>query len=87
MASPLNTVKIDCSFNEQSFEIDHISLAHEEEFQAYSFTDLVAEKIRSVIQPVERNRSRRQDIYDPNFLMDSDAGREGIPYHPDHPVG
>ncbi|ALX97548.1 hypothetical protein AV650_28840 (plasmid) [Serratia fonticola] len=65
-----NTVKIDYSFNEHSFEMDHISLTNEEELQAYSFTDLVAEKIRSVIQQVERNRSRRQDIYDLNFLMD-----------------
>ncbi|EEA8304788.1 nucleotidyl transferase AbiEii/AbiGii toxin family protein [Salmonella enterica subsp. enterica serovar Rubislaw] len=65
-----NTVKIDYSFNEHSFEMDHISLTNEEELQAYSFTDLVAEKIRSVIQQVERNRSRRQDIYDLNLLMD-----------------
>lgn len=66
-----HTVKIDYSFNEHSYGIDHIILTDEEELQAYSFTDLVAEKIRSVIQQVDRNRSRRQDIYDLNLLLDT----------------
>ena len=66
-----NTVKIDYSFNENSYAVDHITLADEEEILAYSFTDLVAEKIRSVIQQVERNRARRQDIYDLNLLLDT----------------
>lgn len=66
-----NTVKIDYSFNEHTLEMDHISLTNEEELQAYSFTDLIAEKIRSVIQQVGRNRSRRQDIYDLNLLLDT----------------
>lgn len=65
-----NTIKIDYSFNEHSFAMDHIVLTNEDELKAYSFTDLFAEKIRSVIQQVERNRSRRQDIYDLNLLMD-----------------
>ena len=64
-----NTVKVDYSFNEHSHTIDHIALTDEEEIQAYSFTDLVAEKIRSVIQQVERNRARRQDVYDLNLLL------------------
>lgn len=66
-----HTVKIDYSFNEHSYGVDHISLTDENELQAYSFTDLVAEKIRSVIQQVERNRARRQDIYDLNLLLDT----------------
>ena len=66
-----NTVKIDYSFNEHSYAVDHITLTDEEEIQAYSFTDLVAEKIRSVIQQVERNRTRRQDIYDLNLLLNT----------------
>ncbi len=65
-----NTVKIDYSFNEHSYATDHITLSDDEDILAYSFTDLVAEKIRSVIQQVERNRSRRQDIYDLNLLLD-----------------
>lgn len=64
-----NTVRIDYSLNVNSHAVDHITLTDEEEIQAYSFTDLVAEKIRSVIQQVERNRARRQDIYDLNLLL------------------
>ncbi|MCC8458709.1 nucleotidyl transferase AbiEii/AbiGii toxin family protein [Photorhabdus aegyptia] len=33
--------------------------------------DLIAEKIRSIIQQVPRNRSRRQDIYDLNYLFNN----------------
>lgn len=66
-----HTVKIDYSFNEHTYGVDHISLTDEEELQAYSFTDLVAEKIRTVIQQVERNRARRQDIYDLNHLLNT----------------
>lgn len=65
------TVKIDYSLNEQSLSIDHITLTDDENVQIYSFTDLVAEKIRSVVQQIVRDRSRRQDIYDLNLLLDS----------------
>ncbi|MBS9439606.1 nucleotidyl transferase AbiEii/AbiGii toxin family protein [Photorhabdus noenieputensis] len=66
-----HTVKIDYSLNEHSLNVDHITLTDDNDIQAYSFTDLVAEKIRSVIQQIVRNRSRRQDIYDLNLLLDS----------------
>ena len=68
-----HTVKIDYSLNELSLEVDHITLADDNDILAYSFTDLVAEKIRSVMQQVVRDRSRRQDIYDLNLLL---AGTE-----------
>ncbi|TPV23650.1 nucleotidyl transferase AbiEii/AbiGii toxin family protein [Pantoea anthophila] len=68
-----HTVKIDYSLNEQSLAVDHVTLADDNDIQAYSFTDLVAEKIRSVMQQVVRDRSRRQDIYDLNLLL---AGTE-----------
>ncbi|NIF21602.1 nucleotidyl transferase AbiEii/AbiGii toxin family protein [Candidatus Pantoea multigeneris] len=66
-----HTVKIDYSLNEHSLAVDHITLADDNDLLAYSFTDLVAEKIRSVMQQVVRNRSRRQDIYDLNLLLGS----------------
>lgn len=61
-----HAVQIDYSLNEH-----HITLAHNNDLLAYTFTDLVAEKIRSVMQQVVRNRSRRQDIYDLNLLLES----------------
>ncbi|OWS75375.1 hypothetical protein CBW22_12105 [Pantoea sp. VS1] len=64
-----HTVQIDYSLNEYSLSVDHITLTDDNDLLAYSFTDLVAEKLRSVMQQVVRNRSRRQDIYDLNLLL------------------
>lgn len=63
-----NTVKIDYSFNEMTYKTDDIKL-EDDAITAYSLTDLLAEKIRSIIQQPYRNRNRRQDIYDLNFLL------------------
>ena len=57
-------VKIDYSFNEASYQIEELSLDGEEVIQAYALVDILAEKLRSIIQQVVRNRNRRQDIYD-----------------------
>ncbi|WP_145475996.1 nucleotidyl transferase AbiEii/AbiGii toxin family protein [Yersinia similis] len=65
-----NTIKIDYSFNELSYDIDDIALTDEEGVCVYGITDLIAEKIRSIIQQPYRNRTRRQDIYDLNYLLD-----------------
>ncbi|MCK0553271.1 nucleotidyl transferase AbiEii/AbiGii toxin family protein [Pantoea ananatis] len=66
-----HTVQIDYSLNEYSLSVDHVTLTDDNNLLAYSFTDLVAEKIRSVMQQVVRDRSRRQDIYDLNLLIGS----------------
>ncbi|MEG9607365.1 nucleotidyl transferase AbiEii/AbiGii toxin family protein [Serratia nematodiphila] len=63
-----NTIKIDYSFNELSFDIDHVVL-EDGGVEAYSITDLISEKIRSIIQQPYRNRNRRQDVYDLNYLL------------------
>ena len=57
-------VKIDYSFNEASYQVEELNLDGEEMIQAYALTDILAEKLRSIIQQVVRNRNRRQDIYD-----------------------
>lgn len=66
-----NTIKIDYSFNELSYSIDNIVMDDGSGVSAYGVTDLVAEKIRSIIQQPYRNRSRRQDVYDLDFIFDS----------------
>ena len=40
------------------------------ELQVYSFTDLVAEKFRALLQQASRNRTRRQDIFDLHLLLE-----------------
>lgn len=58
-------VSIDYSFNEQTQKIDSIYLDDGFEIKAYSYTDLVAEKYRAILQQkVRRKKGRRQDLYD-----------------------
>jgi predicted nucleotidyltransferase component of viral defense system len=58
------TISIDYSLNELTPNVEALRLSNEEELFAYSLTDLIAEKIRSLLQQIERNRNRRQDIFD-----------------------
>jgi len=46
------TVKIDYCFNEVSYEREALSLDGEETIQVYGLTDLLAEKLRAIIQQV-----------------------------------
>ena len=63
-----NVVAIDISYNEVvSEEKDYFS--QEIELNCYSLRELISEKIRSILQQVERNRTRRQDIFDLYHLI------------------
>lgn len=67
-----NVISIDISLNEIIGDIGNMVVETDsgsENISVYSFHTLLAEKFRSVLQQVERNRSRRQDIYDLNFLI------------------
>lgn len=65
-------VSIDYSFNEQSYNTEILEIGDGGEgIKAYGVCDLIAEKIRSVLQQVARDRNREQDIYDLNFLLDT----------------
>lgn len=63
-------VSIDYSLNESTPNIEDLKLNLEEGILTYSLTDLIAEKYRSLLQQVSRNRSRRQDVYDLNLLLE-----------------
>jgi len=68
----LTTVKVDYSLNEASYEIETLFLDGEETIQAYALTDLLAEKLRSIIQQISRRAAatpRRQDVYDVWYLL------------------
>jgi predicted nucleotidyltransferase component of viral defense system len=66
-----HTIKIDYSLNEMTYNTDEIVLEGSNSVSAYCFTDLIAEKIRSIIQQPYRNRNRRQDVYDLNHILTS----------------
>jgi len=57
-------VKIDYSFNEITQNIDTLQISDGDTLQVYSFSDLVAEKYRAILQQTTRKRVRRQDAYD-----------------------
>ena len=59
-----DVVDVDYSFNEQTESIDQLRLSDGTVIYAYSFVDLVAEKMRALLQQEVRNRVRRQDAYD-----------------------
>lgn len=64
-----NIVEIDYSLNEPSREVEIFKIEEGRHIQIYGFTELVAEKFRAILQQVVRNRRRRQDVYDLNFLL------------------
>jgi len=66
-----NVVEVDYSFNELTLEKEIIKIFNEDSLEAYSFTDLVAEKFRAILQQEMRNRFRRQDPYDLYFLLNN----------------
>jgi len=64
-----NIVEIDYSLNEPSREVEIFEIEEGQQLKIYGFTELVAEKFRAILQQVVRNRRRRQDVYDLNFLL------------------
>jgi hypothetical protein len=64
-------IDIDISFNEVLKHFQLLELTGGSELRAYSLSELIAEKYRSMIQQKEiyRNRERRQDVYDVDRLL------------------
>jgi len=68
----IQVLKIDLSFKEPLNNISPHSLDNTDvEINAYSLEDLMAEKIRSLLQQPDRDRFRRQDVYDISWLADN----------------
>lgn len=61
-------VSIDYSLNERILAKEDLPMDGGS-IRVYAFSDLVAEKFRSLLQQADRNRYRRQDIYDLNLLL------------------
>ena len=67
-----NVIYADISFNEEISLIEEICIGESGvSFFAYAKSDLIAEKLRSVIQQKIRKRNRRQDVYDLWFLINN----------------
>ncbi|WP_417610985.1 nucleotidyl transferase AbiEii/AbiGii toxin family protein [Parasphingorhabdus sp.] len=63
-------LEIDISFREPVNAIQLVRMGKGGgEVHAYSLSDLIAEKLRALLQQEKRNRNRRQDIYDVDSLI------------------
>jgi len=65
-----STISIDYSLNELMPNLEILEVGEEKSLRAYAFTDMIAEKLRSILQQVVRNRTRRQDIFDLVLLFE-----------------
>lgn len=64
-------VEIDYSFNEAVFEVELLELDGGVTIHSYSLHNVLAEKMRSLLQQPIRKRNRRQDVYDIWLLLAS----------------
>lgn len=67
----LKVLNIDYSFNEETYNNEVLQISDDVSIVAYSVVDVIAEKIRSVLQQPVRKRNREQDVFDLNYLLNS----------------
>lgn len=64
-------VEVDYSFNEVVFEVEVLELDGGATIHSYTLHNVLAEKMRSLLQQPIRRRNRRQDVYDIWLLLNS----------------
>lgn len=57
-------VRVECSYNESILFFEALQIAPGRIINAYTIIDVIAEKLRALIQQPVRDRFRRQDVYD-----------------------
>lgn len=66
-----HVIQMDYSFDERVPTQDVFQVDSEGCLRVYALTTLIAEKYRALLQQVIRQRARRQDVYDLQFLLSS----------------
>ncbi len=62
---------VDISFKEKVITTAEVIIEEPDvSIQTYSFEEIIAEKLRAILQQVKRNRSRRQDVFDIRWLIE-----------------
>lgn len=65
------TVEIDISFRDQVYAFQELNLVDAGvAIRAFTTHELIAEKLRALLQQPTRGRNRRQDVYDIAYLID-----------------
>lgn len=62
-------ISIDYNFCESIPEVEEVEISEDGTLRVYGLPTLVAEKFRSLLQQPSRNRTRRQDVFDLNYLL------------------
>lgn len=65
-----DALSIDYNFLESVPEKELIEIGDDGTLRVYGLTTLIAEKYRAMLQQALRNRTRRQDVYDLNYLIE-----------------
>jgi predicted nucleotidyltransferase component of viral defense system len=64
-------LQVDISFKEKVVNTAEVTIEEPDvTIRAYSFEEIIAEKLRATLQQVKRNRNRRQDVFDIRWLVD-----------------
>ncbi|SOC15275.1 nucleotidyl transferase AbiEii/AbiGii toxin family protein [Thalassospira xiamenensis] len=67
-----NTLELEISFRDQVYAFQELNLTEGmAAIRAFTIHELIAEKLRALIQQPIRNRSRRQDVYDISYLIET----------------
>jgi len=63
---------VEVSFRDQVYAFQELNLGRADvAVQAFTVEELIAEKLRALLQQPIRNRNRRQDVYDIAFLLEA----------------
>lgn len=68
---------LDLSYNEVITAVELVSIPGGAQVQAYALPDLIAEKLRAMLQQPSRHRNRRQDVYDLYRVLSRPGVRDG----------
>lgn len=64
-----HTLKVEVSFNEPVEAVELVHLGDGSQLHVYAFEELIAEKMRALLQQAKRERNRCQDVYDIAYLV------------------
>ena len=71
-----SAISIDFSLNEKILGVESLELGSSGTINCYTFSDLVAEKFRSLLQQESRDRYRRQDVFDLSKLSELEVSED-----------
>lgn len=67
----IRVVDVEISFRDQVYQFQQLNLTDAgAAVRAFTIHEIIAEKLRALLQQPSRNRYRRQDVYDISYLLD-----------------